>query len=334
MRKSNFELLRLLTIFSIVIGHCLRQSGLIETTSGDNHVIACLAGSFLRIGVNVFLLIGCWFMIDAPFTWKRPFRLYVQTALYTIPLTLVMIGLGEAGSLRNIIQGLVPFFGRAVWFVSAYISLMVLTPYLRPILDIERRKLRQLLVTLFVLLSVVSTIPSSVQVDYMSDFLWFPYVYLLTGYVKHNSLLSRLPGKWLCLLSGLSIYLVLAGAKALDIGGPLPENYLTNIRSIPNFLCALLIFAAFAKSDIGSVRLINFLASPTLAIYVIHQTPAFIDFQWQKVFPCADWATLPPASFCLILLVPPCVLLTVTLLTETIRHRWNFCVKRWFRAMR
>lgn len=297
MRKSNFELLRLLTIILIVIGHCMRQSGLMEATTGLNHTCAVFLGSFLRIGVNIFLLIGCWFMVDANFSWERPARLYAQTAFYTMPLTLVMLSLGEAGSLRNVIQGLVPFFGRAVWFVSAYISLVVLSPYLQPILSLDRRRLERLLALLFVLVSLVSTIPSSVQVDYMSDFLWFPYVYLLTGYVKRYRVLDRLPAGWICLLGGLALYATLAGAKSFGLGGILPENFLSNIRCIPNIVCAFLVFAAFAKFDIGSSRLINALAQPTLAIYVIHQTPAFIDFQWQKIFRCPSWANLPPGQF-------------------------------------
>ena len=327
-RQSNFELLRILTIASIVMGHCLRQSGLIESATGTNHYLACFLGSFLRIGVNVFLLIGCWFMVDATFTWKRPLKLYLQTAFYTVPLTVLMLCIGETGSVRNVIQGFIPFFGRAVWFVSAYISLLMLSSYLQPILFIDRRRLEKLLVLLFILVSFVSTIPSSVQVDYMSDFLWFPYVYLLTGYVKRYQTLDRLPSGWICLLGGLLIYAALAAAKSLGLGGVLPENFLCNIRCIPNFACAFFVFAAFAKFDIGSSRLINALARPTLAVYVIHQTPAFIDFEWQKIFRCTEWTSLSPAQFLAATLAVPAALFAAAFLTESIRTILSRTIRR------
>jgi len=57
---------------------------------------------------------------------------------------LAMLAIGEAGSVRNVIQGCVPFFGRSVWFASAYISLMALTPFLNRILEWPRPVLSRL----------------------------------------------------------------------------------------------------------------------------------------------------------------------------------------------
>lgn len=68
-RSSNIELLRILAMMTIVLGHCLRQN---DYFLAMPNVI--FASGMLRIAVNVFLIVGCWFMVDATFSWKRVFR--------------------------------------------------------------------------------------------------------------------------------------------------------------------------------------------------------------------------------------------------------------------
>ena len=108
-------------MLAIVSGHLLTQSSLANVT-GTNHILAMLLGSGVRIGVNVFLILGVWFMVDAKFKAERIVRLYLEVFFYSVPITICMLLMGEAGGLRNILQGMFPFFGRSVWFASAYIS--------------------------------------------------------------------------------------------------------------------------------------------------------------------------------------------------------------------
>ena len=157
-RKSNLELLRILAMLAIVSGHLLTQSSLGNVT-GTNHILALLLGSGVRIGVNVFLILGAWFMVDAKFRAERIVRLYLEVFFYSVPITICMLLMGEAGGLRNVLQGMLPFFGRSVWFASAYISLIALSPFLNHFFTLPVRTQRTLLVVLFLLFCLVPTIP-------------------------------------------------------------------------------------------------------------------------------------------------------------------------------
>ena len=64
-------------MLAIVSGHLLTQSSL-DNVTGTNHVLALLLGSGVRIGVNVFLILGVWFMVDAKFRAERIVRLYLE----------------------------------------------------------------------------------------------------------------------------------------------------------------------------------------------------------------------------------------------------------------
>ena len=296
VRKSNLELLRILAMLAIVSGHLLSQSGLADVT-GTNHVLAILLGSGVRIGVNVFLILGVWFMVDAPFKAERIVRLYLEVVFYSIPITTCMLLMGEAGGIRNVLQGLFPFFGRSVWFASAYISLIAIAPFLNHFFTLPLQRQRTFLVVLILLFCIVPTIPCSTPLDYLADFTWFCVVYLAVGMIKRGNMLERLRGAKRFLLAGCTVYLALVGARLVPATQPIAEYWIVNIKSLPNVLCAFLIFLGFLRLDFGVVQWINRAARSVFAVYIVHQTPAFIHYQWNVLCRADLLADTPPVMF-------------------------------------
>ncbi len=295
-RKSNLELLRILAMLAIVSGHLLSQSSLVDVT-GTNLVLASLLGSGVRIGVNVFLILGVWFMVDVKFKAERIVRLYLEVFSYSVPITLCMFLIGEAGGIRNVLQGLFPFFGRSVWFASAYISLIAISPFLNHFFTLPSRTQRIFLAVLILLFCLVPTIPCSTPLDYLADFTWFCVVYLVIGIIKKENLLERLHGAKRFLFTGCAVYLSLVGMKFIPIAQPVADYWIVNIKSLPNFLCAFLVFLGFFRWDIGVVKWINSLARSVFAVYIVHQTPAFIRFQWEVLFRADSLVHASPAVF-------------------------------------
>ena len=303
VRKSNFELLRVLAILMVVMEHFIRQSGLLETETGTNGAINTFLGSGGRIAVNVFLLIGSWFMVDSTFRPGKAIKLYLETAFYCIPITLVMAYLGMAGEARNILQGLLPFFGRPVWFASAYISLILLTPFLNMAFMLSPRKQFRLVIMLFVLFCLASTIPSFSNIDYIADFSWFCVLYVTVGWVKGNNILEKLNfNRWVYALMAILIYVGLCFAARSAMLSWVANYWLDNIRTAPNIACALCLFMFFRKIDIGSIRLVNFFAKSTFAVYVVHQIPAFREFEWKTLCGAASLVELPSSMYALSIL--------------------------------
>ena len=198
-----------------------------------------------------------------------------------------MLLMGEAGGLRNVLQGLRPFFGRSVWFASAYISLIALSPFLNHFFTLSARRQRTLLAVLILLFCLVPTIPCSTPLDYLADFTWLCVVYLVIGIIKKENLLERLRGAKRFLLAGCAVYLDLVVMRLIPTTQPIADYWIVNIKSLPNFLCAFLIFLGFLRLDFGVVKGINFAARSVFAVYIVHQAPAFIHYQW-NVLCCAD----------------------------------------------
>lgn len=88
VRSSNFELLRIFCMLSIVAVHYVWHGG--SAASGSNIAAAYFLGNFAQIGVACFVLIGAWFLIDKEFSITRIFNLSKQITFYSLSIALLL----------------------------------------------------------------------------------------------------------------------------------------------------------------------------------------------------------------------------------------------------
>lgn len=300
-RNSNVELLRIVTVLAVVAGHFVGQSGLKELSPSINDFILMLLCRGHRIGVNIFLLIGVWYMVDSRFKPRRILTMHGQVYLYCALMTSIMFVLDRDGiGIRDAVRGFMPLLGRTLWFASAYITLLAFKPFLDIILEWDRGALCGLVLFFLFFVSFVSTIPmSELEDSYVCDTLWFLIVYLFVGYYKMYPPILKF-GNWINLAVGGGIYLALStgafiggafGTKSslCQMIGTMSYQYIQDIKSLPNFLCALFIFAFFINSDEKNYKVINIVSSTTFSVYLIHQVPVFIPYLWGILFHANTW---------------------------------------------
>lgn len=291
-RQSNFELLRILAMLAIVLAHVLSEGGGLAHATGGQFLPALFLGSAGRLAANVFLILGCWFLVDAPFRGDRFLGLWTRIFTYTAPISLAMVLCGIAPFGKDAVRGFLPFFGRPLWFASAWLSLMLAAPFLHGFFDWTKKRQQAALTVFFVLFSFASTI-ADFREGYLCDTIWFGYVYLFVGYLKKSTRFAT--GRpWLCLAVGVLVYAALVVAKYLCVvrgwpGRDIVDRFLIDLKSIPNFLCALATFLFFARIDLGSDRWINAIAKPSFSVYVVHQVPVFYSFLFAGIFRYPDW---------------------------------------------
>ena len=184
VRNSNIELLRILSICAIIAVHFVDQSGPIDYTLCANDFLLMFVSSGGRIAVNVFLLIAVWYMTDAKFSTSRILKIYGQLWLFTSLFTIVALLIDHrVVPVRFIIVGWMPFLGRALWFASSYLCLLLFKSFLDIILQWERKKLISFTILFFALMSTQSTLLIS-QSGFLTDTVWFAVIYLVIGTFK------------------------------------------------------------------------------------------------------------------------------------------------------
>ncbi len=297
-RQSNWELMRILAMLMIVAGHFIGQSQYMSYVSmGDVcEWFGVYFGGGARIAVNMFLLLGCWFMVDTTFRARRITKLYFNVWTMTVPITLVVLLLGYHPAGKDIVRGFVPFLGKALWFASAYIALVLVTPWLNKTFLLSKRSLRNLLILLTCLINLWVTIYSFDRMEdqWLDCLVSFMWTYLFVGYYKRYCMLTF--NKWLVLFIGIGSYLLLTTVAHVTnnmsgigyIIGHIINNFLTDYKTIPNLFVAMCFFYFFQNVHIGEVKCINYIAQGAFSTYIIHQTPAFIHVLWYDVYDCKN----------------------------------------------
>lgn len=288
-RRSGLELLRIIAMFLIVFGHFCGQSDVMRFV--DPHsataVIVAILGNASRVSVNLFLIVAVWFMVGRDFKAERLIKTWVTVFLWGGVSTIVAGLLGAGLGIKAIFQCFLPILGRQLWFASAYMILYLCTPFLNMILKWERKQLRTFLCILFLFCSLIPTI-TDFNETFADNELWFIFVFIFVGYIKTYYLGSI--GKHYIMdgLLGVILYLMLVlakyGAEISDVRiintvANLANDYLVNFKSIPNFICALLIFSFFNVIDFKS-KIVNDLAKGSFPVYIVHQTKVLYPILW------------------------------------------------------
>lgn len=297
LRKSNFELLRIIAMFLIVAGHFAAQTQAVSNTTGANCLIALYFGSASRIAVNLFLMIGAWFMVDSDFKSKNVISLYSETWFYSVTFTIFAIGMEPSLlSGKTLIKGVLPYTTISFWFVTIYIDLLLIAPFLKKAFLLSRLNLKNLVVVLFYIVVVMSTVHGFMDTVFCA-LIYFAFCYLFIGYYK-KYLVNKMGGASLLLICAIAIYSLMVATqyvciqnegKLFALINKAVSQYLSDYKSLPNFIIALLTFTAFAKMKIDSNKVINRVAKSAFAVYVMHQVPAFYNVMWFKIFKADLW---------------------------------------------
>jgi surface polysaccharide O-acyltransferase-like enzyme len=316
-RNSSLELLRIIAQLSIIAYHISTQS-IIKTIPHDSirAFPILFLGSFGRVGVDVFIIIGSFFLVDLPFRSIRFVRLYLTTFVYLVTVTLIVLFLDinpEEMSTRALFLAFAPFSSCSYWFISCYLFLLLVSPFLNWFIqrlpDDAYRVLYWILLVVFVILPTLNGYLYSFAVmewqhSVKSDLSTMIVIYLIVGYwkkVKEPFFAS--PRRALfCTVSmifGIALLLFLeclAGKMHVDhylfrkVFAFTPYA-LWNLGSIICFGLASTSFFLFRSFSFSS-PLINRVAKNILGIYILHQVPTLGHPLW-NMFHFEKWWDTP-----------------------------------------
>ena len=312
-RSSNLELLRLLAMFCIVANHLVGQGDVLRDASGVNFLFSFFVGNAARISVNVFLIIGCWFMADASFRGSRFVKLWLEELFYTVILTLLMVCFYPADVKPNyVIAAFFPVFGYNHWFISGYLVLILLSPFLKKILEMRPERLKKLVLLLFAFTCIWSSV-RPFENETMDTLVWFCSMFVFAGWYKKQVCRGGDQGReksgdssrggWLYLFAAAAGYFLLCLLTVPPMLGSCGTvmyqasvwagQFLQDYKALPNLLIAFCVFRFFLGLEIGSRRWINFFSTSTLAVYIVHQVPVFTLFLWKQLVRIPDHLDSP-----------------------------------------
>lgn len=288
-RISSLELLRIVLMLIIVTGHYVSQSEFIYNLNFLELYILKVIGSAARIAVNTFLILGCYFMVISDVTPRRIMRLYWNMWMITFPVTMFAFFAGYDVGYKNLLFSALPFMGNILWFASSYLCLMLLSPWLKKVLELRKNEMKHILVILFIVIPVWHTMhcAGSASYNWLECLGWFVFVYLSVGYYRFYVEEKINYDKWLVLFIGVVGYcllFVISDIMHSHVTGRIAMRFLVDFRTIPNFGISAMVFYFFSRLNIGYCRFINDLAKGAFSVYIYHQVPAIIPIIWDKLW--------------------------------------------------
>lgn len=189
-RQSNFELMRIMSMFMIVLWHCIMHSNILERTSDNLNLILELIYMFSAIHVNSFVLLSGYFGYGKEPKLGKIISLINQTWFYKAIYAIIFVCFGIVSmSTFDFILFLLPInysfsFGTFYWFINIYIVLYFFMPYLNILIKhLSQKQHRKLLLISFIFLSLIPYFTGQQVVDNNGyHVISFMFLYLVGSY--------------------------------------------------------------------------------------------------------------------------------------------------------
>ena len=264
-------------LICVIMRHLVAHSGKSMILGTADYYWLNFLRSFCVMAVNVFVIRSGYFGIKLK--WEKLFRFDFRTCFYTWIglLTGIAFGIHQLDIIKDITL-LFPVITKTYWYVTAYLALCILSPYINLFLKaVDRSLLRSLLITGFFLFYVLATFCFMINggqlvIDAGYGIVNFVYLYCLGYYLRNYYEDNKSAGFYLTIyvVSCLLIYLVNISMSLL-MG--FFFNSMVNYNTVFVLAAAVSCFLMFKNLSIPQKRWIEKLASKTLAVYVIHENP-------------------------------------------------------------
>ena len=327
LRDSNMELLRIISMFLIVIYHVFAY---VLVKYEDQYPLISSFNTLVHIGVIIFFLISGYYGIKPSVI--GAFKIWTWMVFFNVLLYVSSYSLGfEPLSVSEIVKLFLPFSHSApwLWFMKTYIILYMISP----LLNMARNKMQPNILSgggiVLILLGIITFWFGWINVnDDFSDgrnIINASFLYLLGAQFaicpplkdnKNSKRIYLLSYITLCLVVGCILYF--AKGRTLYMAKWLFHPYCSPVL----IGMASALFLYFTKVRIKS-RAINWMAASILAVYLLHENKFFMTswhgfFDWypfiERVFVNSPWWL-----FLLVLLGGVIGMMIVAILVDKVR---------------
>lgn len=288
-RNPTYELLRIIAMYLIVINHY----AMFVPIDFSDHKYNMFFNYFMqtggKFGVNLFVLITGYFMCSSTFRITKLYSLLTKCITYSVGCYLVHSIIIRTFSVTDFISSCFPVITNEYWFITAYVGVYLLCPYINKLFyTLESKQRTNLTVILTIMFSVIPTF--TFQETWTSNFIWLTYLYWLGAYIKTDLPEKFKNSKYLLFIGSLLYVGITTSCIVIDyISNYIPVlsyhiGHFRNMTSFPLLLSSILIFVWFGKISINSkskfIPVILTFAKGAFAICLIHENPFIKEYLW------------------------------------------------------
>ena len=305
-RNYNLDLLRIVSMLMIITLHYCNFGYHVPVggSIGDRTPILWLIYTFCYVAVNLYVLISGYFLCKSTFKWKKVLKLVIEVLFYSIAIGLIfyIFKLHHFTTLRDLLMNIMPISSNAYWFISVYLILYVLSPFLNKFINSLTKKEHRnfLIITGIILFIINNLVPGTNVVDATRGYgiIWFMYLYIFAAYIRLYDLFKIKIRFYLIFYILFSIstfayrYICIKYLSSIDIfkGN---HGILHAYNSITIFAASVCLFMFFKNMNIKErmPRLVEKFAVATFGVYLIHENYLVREILYDKILRVSYYAT-------------------------------------------
>ena len=311
-RNAGIDILRILSMLGIIGLHIINQGGIISNLpiNTTKHNVVLLLLTILFASVNIFGIMTGYLNVNKRENKnKRIIELILITLFWSIVITSIFYGFNlyniRSQGIRGLITNILPFITGQYWYITMYILLFLMIPYINVLIkNLTKKQMKTMLIVLFILLSIIpnvipNIVPNIVRNDMFaikngySPF-WLIYCYMIGAYIrlykdeegekgiikKSGKVILPLLLAYVCNIAVKNILVALNG-RVTD------QQWFIDYVSPFIILFAIKVFMVFKSIKIKKeliAKIIKWISMASFSVYIIHCHRAIFDFVNKDLF--------------------------------------------------
>lgn len=277
-----------------------------------------------QMASNCFFLITGYFMNKKQkFSFKPLGKLIITTIFYSYLIFIIVLIINplkimSSCGILEYLKILFPIICRQWWFVSAYVGLYLIIPYINKLIEIiKESEFRKLLVILLLLTSVFPTV--FFHDTWMSDFTWAITLYLIGAYVdRFYNKFDNIKSFWWALVSTVGMFILGMSVVVLNMLPYIMQKlgsdlHFRSMNQIPCIVTSIAFFIWSTKWKLKSV-VVNRLAKFSLSVYLIHTNIILQQIIWKKLAHLRFYLQSPEFTAIALVVIPVTIYLICAVL--------------------
>lgn len=292
IRKSNFEIMRIISMILIILWHIILHGKLLENSVGPFNIYYKFILYFAIVHVNSFLLLTGYFQSKSKFKLSKLLNLVLEVIFYSFLIFFlgVKFNIIKDYNVMDYINNLLPSSVGNYWFICSYIIVYIFSDYINKFISyLDKRQFKRVLIVMFLTLSVFVWISGTkFLLNDGYNFYHMIFMYMIGAYLriyplKESYHFKKMSGSGYKTLIVFLLFIVIIinlslNAFAHDIA--YMNNFLYEfayrvlsleyLYSAPLVIVqTVLYFEIFNGLNIKS-KIVNYISSCTFGIYLLH----------------------------------------------------------------
>lgn len=297
-RMSNFEVMRIISMFYIVLFHTMTNfKELLTDSSPKLSLILNFLIALTVVHVNSFILLSGFFQYKKQPNKSKIISLLKVSWFYRVVSTVILLyfGLTDLTHLEILHEFFPLPMGHEHWFIHYYVILYLISPYLNDYINsIDKNKLKKTIITFLVLDSALPFITNNLFFSASNGFslIHFVTLYFIGAFfgkydIRKSYWFNRFSDKFYRNIHIISYLLLTFMIVVINYFGDYLNtisgsgtilNEVGNIFNLSYTYCFILTiiqscayFLFFSTLDIGQKPVINKVAGLIFGVYLIHE---------------------------------------------------------------